>query len=127
MFVYKLYYIKCGHKIEEEKPSQKSYWGLTKDQLENELDDEWFIESFSPEEVVLIKTLDKFCDNHYYVGIQDGYVTLFQGIPGNESLVLQKTDIMADILRYEDRVTLEKGVIIEDKREFLQIKEGLAN
>ena len=34
---------------------------------------------------------------------------------------------MADILRYEDRVTLEKGVIIEDKREFLQIKEGLAN
>jgi hypothetical protein len=127
MFIYEVYYIRCGHKTIEQEMAQQQYWGLTKDQLEQELGDNWIIENFNPEEVLLKKTLDTSCDNHYYVGIKDGYVTLFQGIPGSESKVLEKTDIIAGILRYEDRILLESGLIIEDEQEFLRIREGLTN
>lgn len=126
-FIYEIYYIKCGHKTIEQKMAQQQYWGLTKDQLKRELGDNWEIDNFNPEEVLLKKTLNTSCDNHYYVGIMDGYVTLFRGIPGNESEVIEKTDIIAGILRYEDRILLESGLIIEDEQEFLRIREGLAN
>jgi hypothetical protein len=126
-FIYEIYYIKCGHRTVEENTAQKLYWGLTKDRLEKELGDTWEIQNFIPEEVLLIKSLDKACENHFYVGISDGYVTLFQGIPGNKSKVIEKTDIIAGILRHEDRTILESGLIIEDEQEFLRIREGLTN
>lgn len=125
-FIFKTYHVKCGHETIEKKLSNAAFSGYTKKQLANEMRN-WEIESFTPEEVVLSRKVDDICDEHYYIGIKDGNVALFQGRPDLPSKIIEKTDIIVDILRKEDRAILEKGLVIESKREFLKIKEGLTS
>lgn len=122
--VYITIYEKCGHEKTEIFIDNK-YKGYTKEKFAEEFND-WKIESFKSDEVVLKKRINGFCDEHYYVGLLDNYVVLFQGQPGERSNVLEKTDILADTLRKEDRELLQRGLIIENKEEFLNIREGLS-
>jgi len=124
--IYVTFYSGCGHEVRQEEPLDDRFSGFTRQQLEKEIND-WEIESFAPDEVVLKKQVDGVCDDHYYIGLNGGYVTLFRGIPGVRSEIMEKTDILADTLREEDRVMLEKGIIIKSREEFLQIREGLTN
>jgi len=122
--IYTTYYIKCNDEIIEEKIIDEKLIGCTKSQLE-QLENDWEITNFTPEEVSLTRQINDICPNHYFIGIQDGYVTLFQGIPGIKSILIEQTDILADTLREDDRLILEKGLIIKDEQEFLKIREGL--
>ncbi|MCR4430786.1 MAG: BofC C-terminal domain-containing protein [Tepidanaerobacteraceae bacterium] len=124
--IYITYYSGCGHENREEKTAEERFAGFTKKQLEKEVEG-WEIESFTPDEVVLKKQIDGICGDHYYIGLNDGYVTLFRGLPGVQSEVVEKTDILADTLREEDRTMLERGIIINSREEFLEIREGLTN
>lgn len=124
--IYVTFYTGCGHEVRHEEPLDARFSGFTRQQLEKEIND-WKIESFAPDEVVLRKQVDGVCDDHYYIGLDSGYVTLFRGIPGVRSDIMEKTDILADTLREEDRVMLENGLIIKSREEFLQIREGLTN
>lgn len=126
IFIFKTYYTKCGHEKTEKKLSNNTFSGYTKKQLANEIKN-WEIESFTPEEVVLKRQVENVCDEHYYIGIEDGYVALFQGKPDLPSKIIEKTDIIVDVLRKEDRAILEKGLVINNKSEFLKIKEGLTS
>lgn len=124
--IFKTYYIKCGHEVTEKKSSNATFSGYTKEQLANKLN-HWEIESFTPEQVTLKRKVDDICNEHFYIGIKDGYVSLFQGRPDLPSRVIEQTDIIADVLRKEDRAMLEEGLIIESKEEFLKIREGLTS
>jgi len=124
--IYVTFYSGCGHEIRQEEPMDDRFSGFRRQQLEKEIKD-WKIESFTPDEVILKKQVDGLCDEHYYIGLNDGYVTLFRGLPGAQSEILEKTDILADTLREEDRAMLEKGIIIKSREEFLKIREGLTN
>ncbi|HHY03849.1 MAG TPA: hypothetical protein GX534_01500 [Thermoanaerobacterales bacterium] len=124
--IYITYCTKCGHKMINESSADEKLIGMTKDELKKHLID-WNIESFSSDEVVLNRQVDTICDQHYYIGIQDGFVALFNGIPGEVSKAVETTDILADTLREEDRALLEKGLVITSKDEFLKIREGLSN
>lgn len=119
-------YSKCGHELKKEETIKKDYAGYTKEQFAAEFAD-WEIEKFTPTEVVLKRYIDDICEEHYFIGLKDGYVTLFQGIPELSEKIIEITDIMADTLREEDLRLLEKGMIISSQEEFLQIKEGLTN
>ncbi|NLZ53637.1 MAG: hypothetical protein GX892_10920, partial [Thermoanaerobacteraceae bacterium] len=124
--IYTTYYIKCNHEITQEKTIDDKIIGYSKSDLEH-LEKDWEIASFTPNEVSLIREINDICDKHYYIGIQDGYVALFQGIPGIKSILIEQTDIIADTLREDDRLILEKGLTINDEQEFLKIREGLTN
>ena len=124
--IYITFYTGCGDEIIEKKDIDEKYIGLTKAELEQNEED-WFIDNFTPNEAILKREQNGICNNHYYVGIKDGYVALFQGIPGFQSTLIEKTSIIVDTLREDDRLILEKGLIINDKQEFLKIREGLTN
>jgi len=124
--IYLTYYVGCGDEITEEKYLDDKYIGYTKSELEQHERD-WEIDSFTPDEVKLKREIHGICSNHYYIGIQNGYVAFFQGIPGIQSTLVERTDIIADTLREDDRLILEKGLTINDEQEFLKIREGLTN
>lgn len=124
--IYVTLYSGCGHETRQEKTLDSRFAGFTKQQLEKEMG-EWNIESFTPDEVILKKQVSGICDEHYYIGLNDGYVTLFRGLPGIQSEVVERTDILVETLREEDRAMLEKGIIINSREEFLNIREGLTN
>ena len=44
-----------------------------------------------------------------------------------KSSLVERTDIIADTLREDDRLILEKGLTINSEQEFLKIREGLTN
>lgn len=116
----------CGHEEITEELLEDALFGFTKEELEENMKD-WTVEYFSPEQVNLRREVNGSCSEHYYIGIYEGYVALFQGRPGFEGSLIEKTDIMADVLREDDRIILEKGLVIENKQEFLKIREGLTN
>lgn len=122
--IYITYYIKCGDEITEEKTIDEKFIGCTRSELQ-QLEKDWEITDFTPKEVSLTRQINDICENHYYIGIQDGYVALFQGIPGVKSILIEQTDIIADTLREDDRLILEKGLTINSEEEFLNIREGL--
>ena len=123
--IYITRYIKCNDEIKQEETIDEELIGYTRDEFEK-IKKDWKVINFMPHEVQLVKEIDDICDNHYYIGIQDGYVALFQGIPGIKAILVEKTDIIADTLREDDRLILEKGLTIKDQEEFLKIREGLA-
>lgn len=120
------YFKKCGHTEANEIPADK-YIGQKYEDFVKGLEKGIKIEKFSDDEVILKREVDSYCDNHYYVGIKDGFVSLFKGVPGGPSILVEKTDISTEVLKEEDKNILEKGIIIKDKEEFLKIKEGLSN
>ena len=124
--IYSTFYVGCGDEVTEEKSIEDRHIGYTKSKLEQDERD-WDIVNFTPDEVKLKREVHGICSNHYYIGIQNGYVALFQGIPGMQSTLVERTDIIADTLREDDRMVLEKGLIINNEQEFLKIREGLTN
>lgn len=120
------YYKKCGHTRVFEIPVQK-YVGQKFTDFEKGLESGVKIEKFSSDEIIIKKEEDSYCDDHYYIGTKDGFVSLFKGVPGEPSMILEKTDIPIDVLKEEDRNILERGIVIKDKEEFYKILEGLSN
>lgn len=118
-------YTHCEHTIRSEEILDASLVGLSREEYV-ELVEDWRIANFTPEEILLERQIPGVCEDHYYVGIRDGYVTLFQGAPGLASTIVEQTEILVDKLPGEDRDMLEKGIIIESKEEYLQIREGLS-
>lgn len=121
---YITYYLGCSDSVIEEVIIDENKVGFTRNQLQME-NEEWFIDSFDSDAVILKRDINGICKEHYYIGIQDGYVSFFQGMPGYESTLIEKTDIMAETLRADDRLILERGLLIKGSDEFLQIREGL--
>lgn len=119
-------YKECGHEKRSEMLVDEKYVGYTKSRLQEEFK-EWKIESFSNNRAILTKLIDSICEEHYYIGLYDGYVALFQGKPGKDSKLLELTDIKAGILKEEDRKLLERSIVINSKDEFLKIREGLTH
>lgn len=124
--IYITYYVICGDEVVEEKYIDDKYINCTKTELQQN-EKGWEIFSFTPDEVKLKREINDICDDHYYIGVQNGYVSLFQGIPGIKSTLIEQTDIIADTLREDDRAILERGLIIKNEQEFLKIREGLTN
>ncbi|MFO7152968.1 MAG: BofC C-terminal domain-containing protein [Bacillota bacterium] len=119
-------YEECGHEERNEVPADGNYEGYTESRLREEFK-EWKLEAFSHDEAVLTRSVDGLCEEHYYIGIYEGYVALFQGKPGKDSKLLELTDIKAGILKEEDRKLLEDGIVINSRDEFLKIREGLTH
>ena len=62
---YKTRYTGCDHVTRSEEVLDESLVGLTKEQYERLVED-WHIERFTPEEVILERLLVGVCAEHYY-------------------------------------------------------------
>ena len=92
------YYNECNHQIEYNVKDIKQYVNMTEDEIQKEFPN-WKIKEFSPEKVVLYKEEDDFCNEHFLVKDEDGYVTIYT-IDNNEGILelLDKTDIATKYL-----------------------------
>lgn len=74
---------------------------------------DWEIIDFSSERILLSKEVAGLCPNHRkgrYLGIKDGYVTIFAGSPDlSKKIVLETTGIPASYLDTKIKNILEKG------------------
>lgn len=112
----KIYYKKCGHLIEKSQNIEQNLVNLTEEQLRKQLP-EWEIQKFTPEQIVLYKELDDFCNEHYKLKIENGYIRIYKLDEQNNEKLLKSTDISSEYLTKDDLEELKNGVEIYTKKE----------
>lgn len=112
----KIYYKTCGHLIEKSQNIEQNLINLTEEQLRERLP-EWEIQKFTPDQIVLYKELDNFCNEHYKLKIENGYVRIYEVDEQNNEKLLKSTDISSEYLTEDDLEELKNGVEIYTKKE----------
>ncbi len=88
----------------------------------------WTIEKFDTKEVEMTLSVDSLCrehSNNMFIGIKDGYVTVFNGLPGPKAIVKEATKIPVNSLMPQDVQELRQGLVIQSKEELLRTLEGM--
>ena len=117
------YYNKCNHKIENTLKDTKKYINMTKEKLQKEFPT-WEIKEFDKDKVVLYKEEDDFCNEHFLVKDEDGYVTIYT-IDNDKNILelLDKTEIATAYLAQVDQENLKNGMIIYTKQNLNKLIE----
>ena len=112
----KIYYKTCGHLIEKSQNIEQSLVNLTEEEFRKQLP-EWEIQKFTPEQIVLYKELSEFCNEHYKLKIENGYVRIYELDEQKNEKLLKSTDISSEYLTSEDLEKLKNGIEIYTKKE----------
>ena len=114
LLIYKTYYTKCNHYINEYKSIEINEVNLNKEELQ-ELNKEWEIEEFSAEQIILSKEIEEFCGEHYKLKLVDGIVNIYTIDEQGEETEYERTDITEEYLTNEDILKLKEGIFIYGK------------
>lgn len=128
--VYKTLYTQCEDTIEEVQGPSPELIGLNKSGFEKHLTENqlnWEIEGFSKEEVTLLKRVDRTCPNHYLISVNKGHIAIYKyDGDGNRELV-EQTDIPINILPTVDQKKLQKGILVDTRKEVNQLLEDFSS
>ncbi len=128
--IYKTLHTQCEDIIEEVQKPEPELIGLNKDGFKeyltkNQLN--WEIESFSKEKVVLSRQVNKVCPNHYLVTVNKGYITIYKYNEDGSKELVEQTDIPINILPVMDQEKLQKGILVDTKKEVNQLLEDYSS
>ncbi len=116
VLILKKQYEECFHTIREYAKMPEEYVNLTKQELE-EKQEGWQVESFSPNEVILIKQVSGVCNQHYMLRLKDGVIAVYQIQDDNTEILKEETGISTEYLTEIDKIRLEEGIRIYGEEE----------
>ena len=112
----KVYYEVCEHLIERRKKIEEAQVNMTEEELKEKFTD-WEIQRFTPNEIVLYKEVNEFCNEHFLLKEEDGYITIYKLDKNNKAEFLQTTEISTDYLAEEDLSKIRNGIKVYTERE----------
>ena len=121
--ILKKYYSECKHTIQEYSNIPSELVNKTEKELE-EIYNEWDIEKFSSNEIILYKEFEGECGEHYVVRDKDGQVVIYEVLKDGEELEFDKTDISTDYLTETDKIDMENGIKVYGKDNLNQLIEN---
>lgn len=122
LMIYRTYYTKCKHYINEYKDIDISSVNLTKEEIKDKNRD-WRIKEFSAEQIVLEKEEEAFCNQHFKLKLVDGNVIIFIINENNNEAEYQKTEITSEYLTNEDILKLTEGIVVYGKENLSSVLE----
>ena len=105
------YYEECGHSINEYVETPVELINMTKEELEEAYED-WNVYIFSENEVIMIKNVNGFCNEHYSLKDLDGYIAIYKVDKNGNETLQEKTSISTRYLTQTDKSHLESGIKI---------------
>lgn len=105
------YYEDCGHSINEYVETPAELINMTKEELEKEYKN-WSVYTFSENEVILIKNVNGFCNEHYSLKELDGYIAIYKIDKNGNEVLQEKTAISTRYLTQTDKSHLENEIKI---------------
>ena len=120
-FIFKRHYLVCDHTTNEYVNIPEKMVNATYDVLQKNYED-WNIEKFSSNEVILSKDFEGECGEHYILRNVDSNIVVFKIKNGIEE-EYEKTDIAVDYLTETDKISFENGLKIYGKENLSQILE----
>ena len=122
LIIYKTYYTKCKHYIQEYETIDVSMVNLNKEEF-LEKNKGWTIESFTSKEVIISKEEEKFCNQHYKIRIKDDIIVIYSVDENGREMEYEKTEITTEYLTPEDIEKLQSGIIIFGKENLISAIE----
>jgi hypothetical protein len=127
VLVQKITYNKCNdNEVFRTKPPDNLI-GLNFSQVQK-IYSGWNIEKFDTNEIEMTLAVDSLCrehSNNMFIGVNEGYVTVFYGVPGPKAIIKEVTKIPVNGLMPQDVQELRQGLIIQSKEELLRTLEGM--
>lgn len=120
--ILKIYYNKCEHLIEKKEVIEDAVVNMTEQELREKFY-EWEIQKFTPTEIVLYKEINKFCNEHFLLKEEDGYISIYKLDENNNSELFQTTEISTEYLAEKDLENIKQGIKIYTKKELNKILE----
>ena len=115
--IIKTYYKDCNHIIEESAAPEDEWINLNEEELSKQANN-FTIRKFSPEEVVLYKEENGFCNEHYLLIEKNGYIEVyFLDEKGEMKFMTNIVDIATELLPEKDREELKTGIKVYGKKE----------
>ena len=122
LIIFKTYYAKCNHYINEYKDIDASCVNLTEEEFEEKYKT-WKLTGFSPEEVILEKQEDKYCNQHYLLKLNGDTLTIYLIDEYGNEKEYEKTDITSKYLTTEDILNLQSGIKVYGKENLISTIE----
>lgn len=113
-FVLKKHYNECGHTINEYVEMPKELVNLTQEELETEYDN-WNVEKFTPEEVILLKEESGNCNEHYVLREKNGIIAIYRIDKDGKEILEEETGISIEYLTQTDLINIKKGIKVYGK------------
>ncbi|HBL51558.1 MAG TPA: hypothetical protein DER58_06940 [Firmicutes bacterium] len=118
----------CGHERLIAGQFAEQQIGMDRAAFEKEVTG-YQIEEFGVKQVILARRQALLCDScksGEFIGILNGYVSVFAGTPQKPGPMLEATRIPVARLPQSERLKLKNGIPVKDVGERLQILEGLS-
>lgn len=119
----KRYYNECGHSIEEYTNLNNELVNKTKDEIQ-QVYSAWTIDKFSNNEIIISRSFDSQCGEHYVVRDKDGKVAIYLISGDGTETELQETEISTEFLTENDKMELQNGIRANGKQELNQVIEN---
>lgn len=119
----KRYYNECGHSIEEYTDLNNELVNKTKDEIQ-QVYSAWTIDKFSNDEIIISRSFDSQCGEHYIVREKDGKVAVYLISGDGTETELQDTEISTEFLTEADKIELQNGIRANGKQELNQVIEN---
>ena len=119
----KRHYNECGHSIEEYTDLNNELVNKTKDEIQ-QVYSAWIIDKFSNDEIIISRSFDSQCGEHYIVRDKDGKVAVYLLSGDGTETELQETEISTEFLTEADKLELQNGISANGRQELNQVIEN---
>lgn len=114
LIIYKTYYTKCKHFIQEYKEIDIGMVNLTKSEFEEKYK-HWDIDKFTSEEVEMSKEDESFCGEHYKLKLENSSIVVYSVDENGIEKEYEHTGITTEYLTTEDILKLTTGIYVYGK------------
>lgn len=122
VIVKKTYYKACDHLIRKVEDIDENLVNKTEEDIKLKYP-EWEIESFTSNQVILYKTSNENCGEHYFVQEHNGVIGIYITDVYGVKTLKEDTEIATQYLPEEDIKKLEAGVEIIGKTKLIEFLE----
>lgn len=112
----KVYHKACDHVIEKSKEIEEADVNMTEEEVKEKFKD-WEVQKFTPTEIVLYKEVEEFCDEHYLLKDEDGYIKIYKLDEDENATLLDTTEISTEYLAKEDLEQIKNGIKVYTEKE----------
>lgn len=114
--VFNKYYKQCNHLIKRKEDVTAEMVNLTEDEFKS-LYQDWKIQQFNSNEIIMYKEFDDECGEHYVVREDNDLISIYRRESNEKLALIEETDISTKYLPQIDRDKLKKGVELNGKEE----------
>ncbi len=113
-------YDKCEHVEVTENPVPKDIIGLSETEFKEYMKKNYSkvkLLSFKKKEINLLKEINSYCDKHYEIGEDNGYIIIYKYDEKGNKNVVEKTEFSITALPSIDQEQIKSGLILNSLEE----------